>query len=785
LLALLLLPGWRQASAEDSLPATEQVAARLASPADRTAALLQMAVLARFQQRFMAGESGLTAETLAEDRAWLDRLQARFGQAMPRGTALDPAAWWVYLKLRQLDLPGSPMLDPSGPSLDMFLHQVFRRDDDRLAAALLPGLLWKLESEATARWSSLLEQAAADEALAAQISLFMADWPGGAGPERANAVSAPPAGAAEDMASMLAALAAQAVEAGPPDPLRLEKIRYLLLQATPGLEEDERYHAGAYLHLASLIDGLHEQRYTAFAEGLLTVVGGLVVDEGIDAKPVAAWLSAHLPEISAAYARNFASVDPRINSAMAAVFDIAQDMDADAEEARLAQPGAQLADSVAQLALLVPDIEYYFGLPVRDAIAGNVDACVGLLASRGPEGRSALTRELFDDCLESLVGLAETESRASSLSGDPDGPFGPAELQRELTVTSGQRLNYALGYLHERYSTACAEPAQPLPNPLEWSALATVLAWFAEQSPVYFQTPENEDRLVRMRAVGLELVETVAGQVDCFSGSGASLNDPVSRSLVDYRSALSRLRADLLEMVQAFRERVLAPGADIALEADSSQSTAYRPDDMLIRPCDAEQVCEMSGGLSSTRALLGLFPEPFLLADQSGMGEIELCYQNMEWVERRSEQVRPDDENVANYFGRFSFELKGRFLQDGEAQDVFGFRFTSPDEYHYLFAAASDEVLNDHCPMEWVGSRIVTPMRESRGGIVPNRLTYLAAPRMLPSRLLSLNWDRGAEWRDWFITGIGVAGLEPAEPPDIGPEVTQHLQALYRSEQTG
>ena len=66
---------------------------------------------------------------------------------------------------------------------------------------------------------------------------------------------------------------------------------------------------------------------------------------------------------------------------------------------------------------------------------------------------------------------------------------------------------------------------------------------------------------------------------------------------------------------------------------------------------------------------------------------------------------------------------------------------------------------------------------------MPNRLTYLAAARKLPSRLLQNNWDRGAEWRDWFVTGIGVESLELPDAPEITSRLNQHLQALYQAEQ--
>lgn len=86
--------------------------------------------------------------------------------------------------------------------------------------------------------------------------------------------------------------------------------------------------------------------------------------------------------------------------------------------------------------------------------------------------------------------------------------------------------------------------------------------------------------------------------------------------------------------------------------------------------------------------------------------------------------------------------------------------------------------------MEWVGTKIVTPLREERGGLVPNRLTYLAASRTLPSRLLFNNWARGAEWRDWFVTGIGVSPLPVPPAPDIKTRLSQHLQSLYQMQQT-
>ena len=145
----------------------------------------------------------------------------------------------------------------------------------------------------------------------------------------------------------------------------------------------------------------------------------------------------------------------------------------------------------------------------------------------------------------------------------------------------------------------------------------------------------------------------------------------------------------------AFRAERLKPGADVVLSGAPDQRTGWRPELLTIEPCDARYVCEMTGELAASPALIGKFPAQYLVADQSGLGEVEICYDNVQWVSRRSERVREDDPHVANYYGRLSFDVIGRFREGDEALDVFGFNFISPEEYHYLFAAQDEEVLAD------------------------------------------------------------------------------------------
>lgn len=784
---LCALAGAPPARAQENLPEAENVAARLSDPATRTQDLYRLAATARLLQRAGRGETMDPVAALGEDAQWLRRLAARYGTTRPRSPVLDPSAWLIQLELSQHELPGDKLVAPGGPGLDVYLDQVFDRSEERLAAVILPELLWQIEPRGTEIWQRFREQMATNEALAAAISAnppaWLGEWAGAEATETAGESRQAPG----DFLPVLESQLESAVAAGPPNAREQARMRYALLLGLPAMEPAARADAVAILRMSDLLDGLHDGRYFAFTEGLLALVSGLL-DRAFAEPPqtsvLTGWLAAALPSLSARYARTFATVDPRLNSAVAAAFDVVTGLARPEQKAPnwLAMQ-TELADAAAQLTLLIPDLSYYFGLPVRDPIAGGMDACTGLMARQEADGSPAMTRDLFDDCQQSLVDLADTEARAAALAGDFNGPFGADALERELRVTSGQRINYGIGYLHQRYATGCARPARPLPNPLEWSALATLLAWFAEQSPIYFKTPQNEVRLKRMQDIGDELLREVAEQVDCFAGAGTAVNDPVARTLVDYRRALVAVSSGISTAVASFRAGTLKPGADVALKGDASQTTAYRPDQLMIGPCDAEQVCEMTGQLASTRALLGLFPDEFLLADQLRHGSVEICYDEMSWVRRRSQPVRADDTNVANYFGHLSFKLLGRYRLGEELSEVFGFQFTSPREHHYLFAANSEEVLQDECPVEWIGQRIVTPLLDDHRSIVPNRLTYLAAPRMQPSRLLARNWGRGAEWRDWFITGIGVQELAIPEPPDIQRELNQQLQALYRAEQ--
>lgn len=784
-----------------TLPDSYQLAMALSTPETREQALLDLAAAAHVLSRTNGGQEvdhAALAQNYLDDRAWLQMLVDRHGWIRPHSPILDTAVWMVSEKLRQYNLEETELVLPGHIPESVLIYQVFQRSAPRLAMANLPVLLLEIEPRAITIWKEFLE-------LSGPESLPDAAWKEVETTWFANRQMPPPPAAiinsanrvvrVEDIPLAMSKLVLSTVEVQPPDASSLVQLRFSILEKAS--EQAEAQNADALdqasdaLHLVNIVDGLNDGLFFEFIQGLLSVTQSLLERPESTAEEFSfsQWLVKELPAVSAKYTADFAAVDPGLNTALAAAYEVLQGIASTSAEDSGDTAGdlqglrSTLADAVAQLALLIPDMDYYFDTPVRARIVEEINICTSIAVRQDDSGNPAMTRSQFDACMDILLQLADRVSRLAELSGNMQGPFTTDTLRRELNVPPWQRVNYGIGYLQARFPGTCQVSGDALPNPLEWAVLANTMTWFAEYVPEFFHSPENETRLTKMRSIGEQLVLGLSEQAGCLA-EGADVDDPVSRSMVDYEVALRELDAGIKNAELHFRTQRLRPGADVSLDQDALQRTAYRPEDIVIGPCDPAAVCEMSGSLTTTRALIGLFPDEYLIAEQTGMGQIEICYQNMEWVQRRSELVRADDENVANYFGRLAFDLLGRYVENGAVSEVFGFRFTSPQEHHYLFAQASEDVLNDNCPVEWVGTRVVTPLRQNRGGIVPDRLTYLAASRTLPSRLLQSNWGQGAEWRDWFVTGLGVTPLEVPTTTGIMTRLNQHLQSLYQAEQS-
>ena len=441
----------------------------------------------------------------------------------------------------------------------------------------------------------------------------------------------------------------------------------------------------------------------------------------------------------------------------------------------LATPGratqsaiVELADVYARLALFAPDLAFYLEQPVRQPVRRVVSTCNPDPLLVGP-----LPREVFERCARSLERMLAGELGSEELVGGAQGPFAAEFLRRELGLISWQRAAYLDGHLNWLLESQCQPPAWT--NMLEWSLLSHHLVRWVSQRPVFFSGSAWRDTVERLTVQMREQAQAHAEWIDCLTGRGSRRRDPVIRLLSLHREALGEVDRMLSQQRAAFYEASTRPGADINLDGPADQLTAYRPQDLVIGPCPSSDTCGARVELPVSRALLGQFPNAFLLADQIGMGELDLCYDQVRWVERSMESARRNASAIANYHGRLSFDLVGAFRREDGNQTVFRYRLTDGEMRHYLFAAEDEALLARDCPIDQVGKAVASRLPDDQPGLVPNRLTYFTSTPTTPEAELLANWDSGAEWRDWFVTGRSVARIESADSADMELAVQAEL----------
>jgi len=482
-------------------------------------------------------------------------------------------------------------------------------------------------------------------------------------------------------------------------------------------------------------------------------------------------LLAQVEEFNSAAARELRLIDTDLPVVLALLEDAAVQL-AEEEADRSIALGL-LSDAYARLALFASDAEFYLDQPVRDALREAMAACTVAPDLVGP-----IPRNLFEDCLQRLVAQTGRSLGRVELVGDADGPFSSLFLQREMGLVSWQRVAYLDGHLNWVLGASCRPPNWQ--NPLEWSLLAQFLSRWVAQRPVFFGSSRWRDavdafeRQAEIQRNGSMLF------IDCLTGLGSERLDPVLRLIDRHQQALAALDLVLQESEAAFYAGVTRPQADIDLDADSTQLTSYRPEGLVIAPCEEAEACGVAAELPVSRALLGEFPNAYLLADQLELGRLNLCYRNVRWEDRQARAVPNDDPRVANYFGHLSFDLEGTFERAGRIDTVFRHRLRSNEARHYLFASSAPEVLEMSCPNALAGQPVASQLAADHLGLVPDRLTYFVSQPATPQAEILANWDQGAEWRDWFVTQGRVVKDVISDGVELAVEVDAELDRLAR-----
>jgi|GEM_PF-6239206 len=412
----------------------------------------------------------------------------------------------------------------------------------------------------------------------------------------------------------------------------------------------------------------------------------------------------------------------------------------------------------ARVSLLAPDWDAYLTQPFREPVQRALDECFPGDGGKPP-----------GDCLQHFEAWATEGAAIPEAAGDIAGPFGAEYVLRELELNPWQRINYLRGFWRMLMGRDCS-PQAVINNPLEWSL----------GSRAYLQAARRDkDRplpgLNRLIDGGERTITDLDRFADCRAAGATTLG----RILDSYASALNRLAEALPEAAQAFRQQVLEPGADMSLDGGARQSTEYMPAGLALAPCEGTASCGVAQPLPASDALYRRFPPVFRIADQSGLGQLSLCYTDVSWVERRREPRPVGGGVMADYYGRLSFRVKGRYREGGQDRDVFVLRMISEGEYPYLIAPDRPEVLADPCPQEYQGRQSFGELPRERTWLVPRRLTFLSTERTPASRLFTENWTRGQGWLEWLTSG-GAEEEKTPSPGDLPARVEQHLVDLRR-----
>jgi hypothetical protein len=479
----------------------------------------------------------------------------------------------------------------------------------------------------------------------------------------------------------------------------------------------------------------------------------------------AAWFDA----LDANRVRNLREVDVELPVIVAMLRDAAGYLNAPEQANQLALE--ELGDVYARLALFAPDLGFYLEQPVRESVRRVLAGC-----SVDPLLIGPLPRDVFEDCARSLVELLSNGIEREEFVGQGNGPFDDEFLRRELGLVSWQRAAYLDGHLAWMLGASCQ--AVPWFNVLESALLSEHLVYWVTQRPVFFIGGDWLASLDGLLSRARELERARIEWVDCLTGQGRQRRDPLDRLLARHRGALVELSNLMSQAVDTFYTSVTRPGADIELDGSADQVTSYRPEALTVGPCPDADTCGARVELPVSRALVGLFPNAYLLADQIGLGRLGLCYENVRWVDREWRPARRPESRVADYFGRLAFDLVGTFDEGERNRIVFRHRLTDSERRHYLFAAADEELLGRACPIDRVGGSVASRLPEDHPGLVPNRLTYFASAPTTPEAELIANWDQGSEWRDWFVTGQRVEVLDAVDGETIRTEVRAELASL-------
>lgn len=385
-----------------------------------------------------------------------------------------------------------------------------------------------------------------------------------------------------------------------------------------------------------------------------------------------------------------------------------------------------LNDRIFSLITDIPNPSNYFTHPIRQEIQENLEVCLNLSVLQTPEPPVPIADKQFLSCLNDFITWGSNWSKGAELSGNLIKLDNLGSINRALDLPPPQVINHLA--VQAAGDVECQQQLITRSNWVEWAMASETIAWFGDRWPALMATQSVDELLQPMIEAGNNIHSNPA----CVTEA-----NPLNSQYQIVVNKWERLKQEIISHVNQFKTERLRPNSDVDLFKSIDQKTKYIPENLEIGPCNKTPSCGAYVKLEPNNATLDLFPNHLKLAEQFGLGNIEICYEEVHWVNRKTAPTHLDNNKIANFEGQLSFQLTGKYQDEA----VFSKQFISENNHIYLFGENNEEVLNTECPLPLVGTQINTSLDRGTFGLLPNRLTFLTASKIDINNVIKSNWD--------------------------------------------
>ncbi|GJM06098.1 MAG: hypothetical protein DHS20C09_20940 [marine bacterium B5-7] len=360
--------------------------------------------------------------------------------------------------------------------------------------------------------------------------------------------------------------------------------------------------------------------------------------------------------------------------------------------------------------------------------------CLNLSVRQSPEPPVPIADNQFEGCFSEFLDWGTTLAKSSTLAGNLIKLDNAQSINRALDLPSVQIINNLT--MQAAAEVNCQQQLTTHSNRVEWLMAAGSVTWFHDRWPGLMAAKNYAARIEPLIEAGLQLHI----YPDCVNNAY-----PLDAQFNLLKLKWEHLKQEIVTQVNQYTDTELSANSDVDLFKSIEQQTHYIPDNFAIKACDVTQSCGAFATLEPSKELLNLFPNHLKLAQQFGLGELEICYDQVQWQQRKTIATHLDNNKIANFEGQLSIQLNGRF----QNETVFTKTLLSEQRHVYLFGENSPETLELDCPLPIIGKQINTTLDRGTFGLLPNRLTFLTAQKVDINAVIRNNWQ---QWQSQINT---------------------------------